>query len=630
MCGITGFYTRKQSNEQVIQSMVATINHRGPDSFGVFNRVLPNGNQLSLGHARLAIIDLTPEGHQPMIYNGLHIVFNGEIYNYKEIRKKLEANGHTFSSHSDTEVILHSFQEWGKKCVEQFIGMFAFLIWDEKTNLLSACVDRFGVKPFYYAVDEHSFLFGSELKTIMSFPFFEKKIDKKSLEIYFRYGHIPAPHAIFEKTKKLEGGTWLEFNGNDFSLKIEKYWSVTSCYSKGKLKIDYQSAKEELTNILTSSVNYRMVADVPVGVFLSGGYDSALVTSLLQKDRTEKINTFTIGFDKGNNEAPFAKEVANYLGTNHHELYCTEKDALNIIPDLPFYFDEPFADSSAIPTILVSRMARKSVTVALSADGGDEVFFGYERYRSMMKNVEKIKRLNSPFNGLTRILLGKYNQFKNSNKFFENHKLQAGIDILGSTSNAYLNMLDSIESTPELLLKGLLKNHVQTEAIDSNRWESINDEVDKALAFDTYLYLQGDILTKVDRAAMSTSLEGREPLLDHRILEFAAQLPLEFKFNNGVAKRILKDIVHENIPKEMMERPKKGFSIPAKHWLRNELKNYFNEVISEDNLRNNDFFNIPFLMALKTDFLAGKNNYDVVLWRVLQFQLWYDKWMKKN
>src|SRR5689334_13538260 len=381
MCGITGFIDfKRSSSEDILIRMSNAISHRGPDGEGVLF-VETNDASLGLGHRRLSIIDLSSAANQPMHFDGLHVIFNGEIYNYSEIRNELIALGHTFITHSDTEVILHGWQEWGEKCIQKWRGMFAIALFNESKNELICMRDRAGVKPFYYYFNDGLFLFGSELKSLIAHPRFNKELNTDAAASFLQYGYVSSPYCIYGHTHKLPAGHILRFDLRAHDFKVKQYWNVYDYYNKPKLSIDFPDALDETEKVLSQSFEYRMVADVPVGVFLSGGYDSSCVTALLQKNSTEKIKTFTIGTTAAKlDEAPFAKEIARYLGTDHTEYYCTPQEALEIVPQLPFFYDEPFADSSAIPTILVSRLARKKVTVALSADAGDEIFAGYNRY----------------------------------------------------------------------------------------------------------------------------------------------------------------------------------------------------------------------------------------------------------
>ncbi|MFM2325998.1 MAG: hypothetical protein RIR31_200, partial [Bacteroidota bacterium] len=394
MCGISGFLDfNKKTGRDTLEKMNRMLAHRGPDGegYGMYNA---DTATVGLGHRRLSIIDLTEGGSQPQTYQSLHITFNGEIYNYAEIKTQLEQKGHQFNSHSDTEVILHAYSEWGSAALQQFIGMFAFVIYDEANKKLFACRDRAGVKPFFYYWKDGLFLFGSELKAIVQHPAFEKEINIDAVAAYMQYAYVPTPHCIYNNTWKLKPGHFLEINVAAHTLLTHQYWNVYDAYNKPILNISLPDAITQTKKVLTSAFQYRMVSDVPVGVFLSGGYDSACVTALLQANNTEKIKTFTIGVpDAGLNEAPFAKEIAAHLGTDHTEYYCTQKEALEIVPQLPFFYDEPFADSSAIPTTLVSKIAREKVTVALSADAGDEIFAGYNRYDYITRFGKKLQNI---------------------------------------------------------------------------------------------------------------------------------------------------------------------------------------------------------------------------------------------
>lgn len=627
MCGITGYVSQDKLSPEIISKMVEVIKHRGPDSDGVY---VHNDSEfeVALGHTRLAIIDLTADGHQPMHYKDFSIVFNGEIYNYSEIKNDLLQLGHAFKSNSDTEVILHAFEEWGLKCVERFIGMFAFVIYHKIENKLYSCIDRAGVKPFYYYHNQKDFVFASELKSIVEFPKFEKKIDLDSVNQYFKYGYVPSPKAIFQKTHKLEGGSWLLYDIEKGTIELKKYWDIQTVFAQPISKITYPDAKQELKELLKSAFNYRMVSDVPVGVFLSGGFDSNLVTSILQSESTTPLKTFTIGFHHGNNEAPFAKEIAKYLGTEHHELYCSENEALAIVQDLSEYYDEPFSDSSAIPTILVSQLAKKHVTVALSADAGDEIFVGYNRYRSLAKHLDTISKIPKSSRKTFSSIINLANLFVPEHKHFTKHQLESFSNVLRQDSKYdAITLIDNIESASGTFLKHILKNYTPSSFVDYSAYNDITLNFNRAMAFDFSMYLQNDILTKVDRASMSVALESREPLLDHRIIEFAATLPLEFKFDGITTKKILKDIVFDYIPKELLDRPKTGFSIPVKHWLKNDLKEVLEDTFDWKRMEAQGILNVDYLKNIYNDFVNNKYDKAELIWRVFQFQMWYNRWI---
>jgi asparagine synthase (glutamine-hydrolysing) len=630
MCGIAGFIDfTKETSESILKEMINSFPHRGPDDQGI--EIIENDNvSIGLAQARLSIIDLTFGGHQPMSFEHLTIVFNGEVYNYQEIRIELEILGHIFVTSSDTEVILHAFYEWGKKCVNRFIGMFVYVIYDSKSNNITFTRDRAGVKPIYYYWNEKTFIFGSELKSILVHPKFEKKIQESVLSTYFDLGYVPAPFSIFKNTFKIEPGCHLELSLIKKTITIEKYWEVEKFYKLPKLNLRYHEAKEQLKKIIESACQYRMVADVPVGVFLSGGYDSTLVTSILQNNRSEKLNTFTIGFEEGNNEAPYAKETANYLGTNHTEYVCTAKEAQEIIPTLPFFYDEPFADSSAIPTILVSKLAKKQVTVVLSADAGDEVFCGYTSYQLLdqylayinfvpdfMKfAISKIGFIISDF--IPFLTFDKKHKIKSAFKSMQRDKSKQASDLF-----RYMNSL------PEAFQNKLFLNNNNNENSPYNiNSMGFTEPFEVAQAIDYKGYLQNDILTKVDRATMSVSIEGREPLVDHRILEFAAQLPLEYKWDGIARKKILKDIVHDYVPKSMLDRPKAGFSLPIYSWLRGDLSYLIDEHLSPEALNQSSLFNVKWVTEQVDLFKSNKLHYQPFIWKLLMFQMWYAKWMK--
>ena len=641
MCGISGFIDfKKTSGIDILQSMTDTLRHRGPDGSGI--ELLANSHaQVGFGHRRLSIIDLSEHGKQPMQFQHLWICFNGEVYNYAEIKKELVELGHSFTGNSDTEVIIHSYAEWGEKCIDRFIGMFAFVIYDTQNNTVYCVRDRAGVKPFFYYFKDGLFLFSSELKSFHKHPRFKKELNKNSVAAFMQYGNVPTPHCIFSDCFKLKPGHTITFSlaENNIADRVlpenqTQYWNVYDAYNKPKLTVDFETAKIETEALLSSACNYRMVADVPVGVFLSGGYDSTAVTALLQKDRTEKLKTFTISVpDIGLNEAEYARQTAGFLGTDHTEIECTQKDALDLISYLPYYYDEPFADSSAIPTTLVSIMARKQVTVALSADAGDEVFAGYNRYDYLMRHGKKLQSIP----GFARIAMAELMNFVPANRIpvlknkynFPNRyeKLKS----LLRDPSAEQMMLSLSQQYTEKQLTELLEFHPE-KLITAYTSKELGNEsfspLSYMMAIDYQTYLVDDILQKVDRATMTASLEGREPFLDHRVIEYAAQLPNDYKYHNGIKKHIIREIVHNYIPKEKMDRPKMGFAIPLAAWMNNELKDMVNSYINEKSIKEQGLFNWEAVNRLKTAFFSGKSEYDFKLWYLLMFQMWYERWMK--
>ena len=628
MCGICGFIDfTKNSSEYQLKRMTKSLNHRGPDDMGYKTYDFDN-SIVGLGHTRLSIIDLSPLGHQPMHYKDYSIVYNGEIYNYKEIKFELKSLGHEFISSSDTEVILHAYKQWGIDCLSKFIGMFAIVILDKKLNKITFIRDRAGVKPFYYYINNGLFLFASEIKAFSEHNNFTKKINIHAVHEYMNSGYISAPNTIFKKCSKLNPGHFLTINLNDNKTSIKCYWDVKKYYALPKKKISYEQAKKELKNLMISSCKFRLVSDVPVGIFLSGGYDSSAVAALL-KTKNTKINTFTIGFEDGNNEAPIAKEIANYLGTNHKEYYCTAKEAQDIISELSYYYDEPFGDSSAIPTILVSRFAKKDVTVALSADAGDELFAGYELYDTYIKNLKLLNKVPLSIRNITGKLLICINLLIPSNFQGIKKKIEVISEILRSQKKEDFKILfNSYYSLSKNIRSKLFKNSLNYKySSETSSSLNISDELSYALAVDYSGYLQNDILTKVDRATMSVSLEGREPFLDHRLVEYLAQLPNHYKYEKKNKKKILKDIVYDYIPKELIDRPKSGFSIPLEKWLKNELRFLINENLDKKSVTQSDIFNYKYVKKLIKLFDDGKLYDPSIIWKLIQFQLWYKKWM---
>lgn len=633
MCGITGFADfNHKSSAEVIRRMTASMPHRGPDGQAEYFDQ-QDAFQLGLGHRRLSVIDLSHAADQPMFYENLVLVFNGEIYNYGEIKKELEEKGHEFITASDTEVILHSWKEWGAAAIHKWHGMFAIVLYDRDREELIAIRDRAGVKPLYYSFHNDLFLFGSELKTLMAHPGFKKEVDPDVVASFLQYGYVSAPYAVFKNTFKLQPGYLLRFSLKKKTLTTEQYWNVYDYYNKPKLRISLPDAIIETERILEKAFQYRMVADVPVGVFLSGGFDSTCVTALLQKNHTEKIRTFTIGTTgQDMDEAPFAREIAARLGTAHTEYYCTSKEAMDIIPELPFYYDEPFADSSAIPTTLVSRLAREKVTVALSADAGDEIFAGYTRYDYINRYLNKVNKIPSPLRklvaGAMRLVTPeKMHLLKRRPDFFGQYDKLRNLlmDPSAATLLKDLSIAYTEEDISSLFLQttaGLITGHSSTGLQPGN-----DDALSFMMAVDYQTYLADDILQKVDRATMSTSLEGREPFLDQDIIEFAAQLPPEYKYHKGIKKHILKEIVYKYLPREMMDRPKTGFGIPIVDWLRNELRPLVEEYFAPAFLKQQGLFREEAVKQLKDRFFSGRKDQHLRVWYLLMFQMWYRKWM---
>lgn len=633
MCGISGFIDfSKTSSLEILSKMTDTLYHRGPEGFG-YELFESSSAKIGFGHRRLSIIDLSDSGKQPMQFQHFWITFNGEVYNYQNIKQELIEKGHLFLSHSDTEVILHAFAEWGIACLDKFIGMFAFVIYDSKVGEIYCVRDRAGVKPFFYYWHNELFLFASELKAFHAHPSFSKEINIDAVAAFMQYGNVPTPHCIFNNSYKLKPGHFLKFNLHTKQFDTHKYWDVYDAYNKPKLDISFEEAKKETEKILKTAFDFRMVSDVPVGVFLSGGYDSACLTSILQKNRSEKLKTFTIGVpDIGLDESKYAKDVANYLGTEHYEYQCTEKDALELISDIPYYYDEPFGDQSAIPTTLVCKMARQQVTVALSADAGDEVFAGYNRYDYIMKYGNSLNKIpgfiRKSVSGMMELISADHIPVMR-NKYNFHNRYEKLKSILRDPTSKNIMLSLSQQFDEKQIVKLLTQNikKIETSFQSNNLLNKYHSPLSYMMAIDYQTYLLDDILQKVDRAAMSVSLEGREPFLDHTVIEWAAQLPDNYKYNNGNKKYILKEIVHQYIPKELMDRPKMGFAIPIENWLTIDLKDKVFYYLDSKKIANNGIFDVKSVEKLKSDFYSGKKEYALKIWYLLMFQMWYEKWM---
>jgi asparagine synthase (glutamine-hydrolysing) len=627
MCGITGFVDYKNTSSITeLNLMVKSLFHRGPDGNGTFIDTIDNA-MVGLGHTRLSILDLSGAGHQPMTFGDYTIILNGEIYNFKEIREQLILLGHNFVSESDTEVVLKAFIHNGVHCVDDFIGMFAFIIYDKKSKKIYFCRDRAGVKPLFIYLKEDILLFGSELKALMTHPQFEKKIDLDSVADFLSYGYIKNPSSIFKDTIKLKPGNWFIFDIQTRQGKNLVYWDVLKYYEQPLLKIEFEDAIQETRRLLVSACNYRMVADVPVGVFLSGGYDSTCVTALLQKDRSEKLKTFTIGFPDGANEANEAQKISQFLGTEHTCYDCTINEAKSIIRDLPYYYDEPCADISAIPTIMVSKLARQKVTVALSADGGDEVFAGYNGYFENLRRWAQIRHIPTFCKPIIGEILENVNKIIPSQKINIKHKLSGlGKTLKDNSRNALATFMNCSTKIPDSIVYNVLADR-KNELVRVVKMGEMNSILGTLQYLDYTSTLTDLLLTKVDRASMSVSLEGREPLLDHRLLEFAAQLPPSFK-NNGIqSKIILKEIVHREIPKKLMDRPKMGFDLPIYDWLKGDLEYLMAEYLSTSKLNEHQIFNPNYVKILISEFKMNKLLYKEIIWRLIVFQMWYEKWI---
>ena len=628
MCGIVGYIDfRTRSDQKILEDMLETIHHRGPDDNGI-ELIQKEKTQIALGHKRLSIMDLSSNGHQPYKFENLTMVYNGEVYNFQKIREELEELSYTFSSHSDTEVIIKAYHFWGEKAIEKFNGMFALAIFDDNENTLKLIRDRAGVKPLYWYFKDDLFMFTSELKSFHKHSLFDKTISNNSVGLYLQYGYVPQPFSIFENVSKLINGNILTFNLENKSITQKTYWSIYDYYKKEKLQLSEDDALKELDRLINLSIKYRMISDVPIGSFLSGGYDSSLVTAIMQKNSSQKIKTFTIGFEKKKfDESSYARDVAKYLGTDHTEYICTAQDALDILPKLPNIWDEPMADTSVIPTLIVSKLAKQKVSVSLSADGGDELFAGYNAYRQALKirNITKkiplSKYLAKSIDGLSYFIPNKFNKI--------NRRLQRVSSLIGNE-----NSVDAHKALGNTFLANdimkILKNKTILDYKNLDIYKSIDyldDGIDLLLAKDFQSSQVDQLLVKVDRATMHYSLEGREPLLDYRLIEFAAQLPEELKIRNDIGKYLLKKLTHRYIPKEIMDRPKMGFSVPIDDWVKNDFRELVVYYLDDSKIKSQNIFNIKEIDKIKIGYLKGNNINMKQLWNILVFQMWYEKWM---
>lgn len=630
MCGISGFVDfNRLSDFNILRSMTDRLVHRGPDDGGYFFENLDCA-QIGLGHRRLSILDLSSLGKQPLNFEHLKMVYNGEIYNFKEIKYELELDNYSFYSNSDSEVILKAYHKWGNSVVEKFNGMFVIVIYDAFAKNITFIRDRAGVKPLYWYFHNGLFLFSSELKSFHIHPKFEKKLDFNSLSLYFEYGYVPEPHTIFDYSYKLKAGNIMTLNLENREISNYQYWNVLDLYSRPKLKISEEEVLEETERLLQSACNYRMLSDVPIGVFLSGGYDSSTVAALVQNNSSEKIKTFSIGFkDSELNESEYAKSISNYLGTDHTEYFCTSKDAFDVIVNFGEIFDEPISDSSCIPTYLVSKLARKDVAVSLSADGGDEIFGGYSKYTNILKVYSKFK--NIPFK--PKIHINFY--CKNIRQCLEYYdkNLPKKINLFSKIFSASsvvdaLNIYQKIYSKREindLFIRDRI-DHITNFNFDAFQFSDM-DFLDQLMAIDYKTYQQDNILMKVDRASMAVSLEGREPLLDFRLIDFLSQVDPKLKIYKGEKKYLLKSIAHKYIPKSLLDRPKMGFDSPISDWISSDLNMYIDLYLSKDFLKKQNIFNVQIVSTLLLNFRNGDRALLSKLWVIIIFQIWYAKWM---
>jgi asparagine synthase (glutamine-hydrolysing) len=628
MCGICGFISKENIGLDKLKAMNDTMYHRGPNDSGEEIYQSINGYNVGMAHRRLSILDLTPMGHQPYVSEdkSVVIVFNGEIYNYLELKKEL--SGYPFKSSCDTEVILASYLKWGIKAIEKLNGMFAIAIFDRDKNKIYLCRDRIGKKPLYYWNKNENIVFASELKPIMkAFEYMNvsKTINKKVMARYIYQKYIASPDTVFENVYQVEPGMVVSIKiDKNLTTEKNKFWNINTIYheKKGTGPKNFAEAKSELKSILEKSVRNRMIADVPLGTFLSGGYDSSLITAVAQSVSATPVKTFCVGFDDEKyNEAKYAKEVSKHLGTDHTEFYIGEADMLRLVESIPKYYDEPFADSSQIATMLVSELARKDVTVALSGDGGDEFFCGYNIY----KKVEQAWKLD--FMGALAHGVGRVGNIESRYPFklrviSQNRNKEAKTQfIAGNYIKAAENMVKE---------SGALPCFYDWESrYNENNWQ------ERRMLLDMETYLPSDILCKVDRASMKYSLETRCPILDRDVMEFAFSIPHEFKYNNGVKKYILKELAYDYIPSRLLDRPKTGFGVPVDKWLRSFLKNQLLDYTDRDFLKKQGIFEADYTADFVRSYLktgdvgsGSGENYSRTVWAVFVFQQWYEYYMK--
>lgn len=666
MCGIAGVLGRVEGQclAKVVEAMAATLVHRGPDDNGVW---IDADAGIAIGHRRLAIVDLSPEGHQPMLSaSGRYVMaFNGEIYNYEALRKELESERQFlpetdspvgWRGHSDTEVMLAAISAWGiERALAKFVGMFAIALWDRAERRLHLLRDRMGEKPLYFGWCNGAFVFGSELKAFKRFPGFAAEIDRQALTLYLRHMVIPAPFTIYCGIYKLQPGYMLSLGSGDASvhpdgyafraplsvggLKLCQWWSLRQTVDAGRASLiaDETQALQLLESRLRESIRLQSLADVPLGAFLSGGIDSSLIAALMQSQAGFPVSTFTIGFQEQRyNEADYASAVARHLGTRHTELYVSADDALDVIQRLPQLYDEPFGDSSQIPTFLLCAQVRKHLTVALSGDAGDELFGGYNRYFWVRRIWNKVSWAPLPArrllaravsalpprhwdtlyavvghllpSGLQASLVG-----------HKLHKLAERLAIVGDDDALFYSLVSEWNYPEEIIIGASEPATLLTQRDD---WPALPDIEQRMMYLDAMTYLPDDILVKVDRAAMGASLETRAPYLDHRVVELAWRLPLSMKLRDGQGKWALRQILYKYVPRELIERPKQGFGIPLAEWLRGPLRAWAEELLSEARLRREGFFHPAPVWAKWQEHLSGARNWGQALWTVLMFQAW--------
>lgn len=616
MCGICGYCSNKEISESELEMMNNTMYHRGPNDAGVWEDITEN-QAVGLAQRRLAILDLSELGHQPMLSpdGNVAVTYNGEIYNYRELRAELKEKGYQFKSECDTEVLIAAYQEWGCDCFKRLNGMFAAAIYDKAEDRIILVRDRLGKKPLYYYHENEDFVFASELKPIMKFPRFSKRINKEMIGKFLCNKYIEAPFSIFENTYKLIPGTYIIYQNN--AVKTEYYWDILKQKELGDKNQfpDEEQALKEMDELLQDATARRLIADVPVGTFLSGGIDSALITAMTQKVSDAQVQSFSIGFhEKERNEAEFAAAIASHIGTKHKELYIGEKEILEMIEDLPKYYDEPFSDSSELPTMLVSKMASQDITVALTGDGGDELFCGYKMYdwAYIAQKVDWMGSLASHIPGMNMLAESLPPEIRALlRNRDEDFKTQLFIDVM-------------VEEADKLL--GMPCRHIK---FDYEKKLKFADWQERRMLLDMMTYLPDEVLAKTDRASMKYSLEVRCPLLDYRFVEQSFRIPQSLKYHNRNKKYILKQLTYKYVPQALLDRPKMGFGVPLRKWLRTVLKDEIHRYADQEILKKQDIF-VPEAVErlIWKQQKSDKIMYSSMLWSFYMFQLWYQRYIE--
>lgn len=652
MCGISGFVERRRDRSSAelrstATHMAATLYHRGPDDDGVWS---DERYGVGLGFQRLSIIDLTAAGHQPMVSTDgkVVIVFNGELYNHRELRQQLERVGARFRGHADSEVLVEAIARWGlRSTLDRANGMFGFAAWNRGTATLSLARDRFGEKPLYYALTDRSFLFGSELKALRGHPDMPQDIDRGALALFLRHGYVPSPYAIHSGVRKVCPGSVVHLDADAWVVRDSRYWSALQVASEGMATsepLENDSAVDALSDALSRSVKLRMLADVPVGAFLSGGIDSSTVVALMQAASTRPVRTFSIGFEEpGYDEAPYAAAVARRLGTQHTELYVTPAEALAVVPRLPTVYDEPFADSSQIPTMLVAELARRDVAVSLSGDGGDELFGGYPRYRLQRRAWHALQRVPRGVRLATARVVdrvpdamwqrmapiaGRIGGRGMIERDLASYARRGTAAFAAADAHAMYRSLVSLWPEPTSIV---LDGHEPPTALtDPGAGLAGADAMSSAMYLDAVTYLPDDILVKVDRATMAASLEARVPLLDPEVFALAWRMPLSTKVRGGVVKWPLRQVLGAYIEPALVDRPKVGFGVPIGAWLRGPLRSWGEELLSVDRVRAEGYFDADRVRHAWDDHQSGRANRQYQLWALLMFQAWVGAWANSN